>query len=163
MTIPESAINATKAVLAKCAANDPWFPQPAEATILAWAEQFVIAKIPLDDLLAAVTQVYATNGSRYRPLPGDIIKAARAIRADRAERESNEQREQRWRAHDRKAADEIRGITGFTAGRPTKNKTPRLIAAEKALQCAVGQAAREAIHEYLAAGRHRSDLVGDVA
>lgn len=95
MTIPESAINATKAVLAKCAANDPWFPNPAEATILAWAEQFVVAKIPLDDLLAAVTQVYATNGSGFKPLPADIIRAARAMRADRGQRETEEQRRAR--------------------------------------------------------------------
>lgn len=157
MTITENAINATKAVLAKCAANDPWFPHPAEATILAWADQFVIAKLPLDDLLAAVTQVYATNGGGYKPLPADIVRAARAIRADRMQRETDEQRrarEDHLDARIEKRAAEIAAIPAGVITGPTKNRTERLKAAEKSLQCAVDKrTAQEAIAEYCAAKR----------
>lgn len=155
MTITESAINATKAVLAKCAANDPWFPNPAEATILAWAEQFVTAKLPLDDLLAAVTLAYATNGSGYKPLPADIIKAARAIRADRMQRETDEQRRAREDRLD--AQIEKREIAAIPAGvitGPTQNRTERLKLAERGLQCAEDKrTAQEAIAEYFAGKR----------
>lgn len=152
MTITESAISATKAVLAKCAANDPWFPQPAEATILAWAEQFITVKLPVDDLLAAVTRVYATSAAGFKPLPADIIRAARAIRADRAERESDAERDARREAFDRKVLDRT-AIAAIAIG-PTKVKTPRLAAAETAMQCAVDRhTAQEAIREYFAAKR----------
>jgi hypothetical protein len=96
------AINSAKAVLAKCSANDPWFPQPSDALILAWAEHFQIRNYDLQDLLAAVTQVYASNKSGFKPLPGDILTAAAAIRNDRSMRESDEERERRQEEIDRR-------------------------------------------------------------
>ena len=110
--VSESAIHAAKAALAKCAANDPWFPQPAEATILAWAEQFVIPNLPLDVLLEAVTQVYAGCSSGFKPLPGDIIKAGRAIRAERGQRESDAEREARQARMDSRMVQTVAELAG---------------------------------------------------
>jgi hypothetical protein len=92
MTRPsDQAIATAKAALAKCAANDPWFPHPNEATILAWAEHIARHNLELDDILDGVTAAYAANGPGFRPLPADIIGAARSIRRERAERENAEQ------------------------------------------------------------------------
>jgi hypothetical protein len=85
--INTQAIAAAKAVLAKCAANDPWFPQPSEATILAWAEQIALTNLELADLLAGVTAAYRERGSGFRPLARDIIAAANAVREDRFQRQ----------------------------------------------------------------------------
>ncbi|MDB2211757.1 MULTISPECIES: hypothetical protein [Mycobacteroides] len=82
-------------VLAKCAAYDPYLTAPTKETCLAWAEQFELYGLGLDDLTKAVTKVYSDNGSGYRPLPKDITDAARAIRKERTERESSAQREAR--------------------------------------------------------------------
>ncbi|MFA4084815.1 hypothetical protein ONA92_24250 [Mycobacteroides salmoniphilum] len=82
-------------VLTKCAAYDPYLTAPTKETCLAWAEQFELYGLDLDDLINAVTKVYSDHGSGYRPLPKDITDAARAIRRERCERESSEQREAR--------------------------------------------------------------------
>lgn len=71
--------------LAKCAANDPWFPQPNRATVLAWAEQIAIYRLAEADVLAGVTIAYRDHGAGFRPLPRDIVQAAVAIRRDRPE------------------------------------------------------------------------------
>ncbi|SHT90403.1 gp79 protein [Mycobacteroides abscessus subsp. massiliense] len=82
-------------VLTKCAAYDPYLTAPTKETCLAWAEQFELYGLDLDDLTKAVTKVYSEHGSGYRPLPKDITDAARAIRKERTERESSTQREAR--------------------------------------------------------------------
>lgn len=82
-------------VYAKCAAYDPYLAEPSAETCLAWAEQFQLYKLELDDLLAGVTIIYRDHGSGYRPLPKDITDAARAIRRDRAERETTAERHAR--------------------------------------------------------------------
>lgn len=69
--------------LAKCAAYDPWFPQPNRATVDAWAEQIGRYRLELADVLDGVTKMYADNGSGFRPLPKDLTDAARAVRRDR--------------------------------------------------------------------------------
>jgi hypothetical protein len=69
--------------LAKCAAYDPWFPQPNRATVEAWAEQIELYELHEADVLNGVTKMYADNGSGFRPLPKDLVDAARAIRRDR--------------------------------------------------------------------------------
>ena len=86
--------------LAKCAAYDPWFPQPNRATVEAWAEQIERYKLGLSDVLAGVAKMYGDNGSGFRPLPKDLTDAARAVRRDRAERESTAEREDRQRRQD---------------------------------------------------------------
>lgn len=82
-------------VYAKCAAYDPYLAEPSEETCRAWAEQFALYSLGLNDLLAGVTRVYSDHGSGYRPLPKDITDAARAIRRDRSERETDAERRHR--------------------------------------------------------------------
>lgn len=90
------------AVLAKCASKDPFFPKPSPALALGWGEEFQSWNLTADDLLAGVTRAYRDHGNGFRPLPKDIVDAARAIRRDRAERESTEEREAREDAIDAK-------------------------------------------------------------
>lgn len=100
--------------LAKCAAYDPWFPQPNRATVAAWAEQIAHWNLELPDVLAGVAKMYADNGSGFRPLPKDLSDAARAIRRDRCERETAAEREAR---EDRRDAElERRNLAALTRG-----------------------------------------------
>lgn len=81
--------------LAKCAAYDPWFPQPNRATVEAWAEQIAEYQLDEPDVLEGVKLAYRDNGSGFRPLPRDIVQAARQWRRERTERESTGEREGR--------------------------------------------------------------------
>lgn len=81
--------------LAKCAAYDPWFPQPNRATMAAWAEQIAEYQLNEADVLEGVRIAYRDNGSGFRPLPRDIVQAARQIRRDRTERETDAERRAR--------------------------------------------------------------------
>jgi hypothetical protein len=81
--------------LAKCAAYDPWFPQPNRATVESWAEQIERYQLQRPDVLAGVAKMYSENGSGFRPLPKDLTDAARAIRSDRIQRESTAERQAR--------------------------------------------------------------------
>lgn len=74
------------AVLAKCASKDPFFPKPSPVLAQGWGEEFGKWNLTVDDLLAGVTKAYSDNGNGFRPLPKDIVDAARAIRRDRDER-----------------------------------------------------------------------------
>lgn len=65
-------------VLAKCAANDPWFPHGGESTILAWAEVFSESGLSREDLLAGVAHAYRIAEDGFRPLPAAIVRHARA-------------------------------------------------------------------------------------
>lgn len=72
-------------VLAKIAAYDPYLTEATEEQGRAWGEQ--LARWELNDkqiLMDAVAEVYAANGSGYRPLPKDICDAARKLRSERA-------------------------------------------------------------------------------
>lgn len=84
--VSEKALTAARLVLAKCSAIDPWFPQPSESTMLGWAEQFGIVNLDTQELVDAVTSVYANATSGFKPLPADVINAARAVRQDRMAR-----------------------------------------------------------------------------
>ncbi len=86
--------------LAKCAAYDPWFPKASQAIVDSWAEQIAVHQLDVRDVLAGVTKMYSEHGSGFRPLPKDLIDAARAIRRERCERESTEERQAREDAHD---------------------------------------------------------------
>lgn len=88
MTQPTDPQAIAAKALAKCAAYDPWFPQPNRATVAAWSEQIQRYDLDLPDVLAGVSKMYADNGNGFRPLPKDLTDAARAIRADRCQRES---------------------------------------------------------------------------
>lgn len=87
-------------VYAKCAAYDPYLAEPSAETCMAWAEQFALYRLGVDDLLAGVTRIYAEHGSGYRPLPKDITDAARTIRRDRSERETDTERRAREDSRD---------------------------------------------------------------
>jgi hypothetical protein len=63
--------------------------------------------------MAGVTKMYADNGSGFRPLPKDLVDAARAIRRERAERESTEEREAREDRRD--AALDARALAAITS------------------------------------------------
>ena len=78
--------------LALCAAHDPWFPQPNRATVEAWAGQIAQYHLDEPDVLEGVRLAYRDNGSGFRPLPKDIVQAARQFRAERAQRESAAER-----------------------------------------------------------------------
>jgi hypothetical protein len=116
-TPSQQAIQAAQAVLAKCNANDPWFPKPSQATVLAWAEHFMLKNYPLEDLLAAVTLLYQTKASGFRPLPGDILGAAAGIRNDRLMREADEEREARENERDKalERSDDVVALVGSSA------------------------------------------------
>jgi hypothetical protein len=103
--------------LAKCAAYDPWFPKASLATVEAWAEAISEYRLDTDDVLEGVKVAYRENGSGFKPLPRDIVQAARNIRRDRAERESIEERHRRESAIDAKADGRIRHIADFAASR----------------------------------------------
>jgi hypothetical protein len=103
------------AVLAKCATKDPFFPKPSPALALGWGEEFECWNLTVEDLLAGVTKAYRDNGNGFRPLPKDIVDAARAIRRDRSDREDNEARALREERNDRKALDNIIRRTGQRA------------------------------------------------
>ncbi len=129
MNISDDAQLVARKVLAKCAATDPWFPRAADVTVLAWAEQFAIAKIPVEDLLAGVTASYAAHGSGFKPLPADIIKAAREIRRDRLQRTDPAERGHIEAIGDRKAvADVVNDLATAKAipadDRPIWRRTP---------------------------------------
>lgn len=103
--------------LAKCAAYDPWFPKASQAIVDSWAEQIKIYKLELPDVLAGVTKMYSENGSGFRPLPKDLVDAARSIRRDRTERESDEDRWAREATLDARALDAITSRTGTSVGK----------------------------------------------
>jgi hypothetical protein len=92
------------AVYQRCNQYDPYLPNLTPELARAWGGLFEKHGLDENDLLAAAVEaVYDEHGTGYRPMPADIIKAARAIRADRAQRESEHQLDQRQRAHDSKA------------------------------------------------------------
>lgn len=104
------------AVLAKCSSKDPFFPKPSAALAMGWGEEFECWNLSADDLLAGVTRAYRDNGNGFRPLPKDIVDAARAIRRDRCEREDDETRRAREAAIDEKAAGRRNAIAQFVNG-----------------------------------------------
>jgi hypothetical protein len=136
---------------------DDRIAQVDTARIAAWAEQVQRHNLIRADLLDGLQAFYDSPSDRAIQI-GDLIHHARHAKRTRLDKEADEVREQRQEAHDVKAADEIHGIAaGFVAG-PVKNKTPRLIAAEAALQCAVDKStAQAAIAEFFAAKREAAN------
>jgi GrpB-like predicted nucleotidyltransferase (UPF0157 family) len=158
---PQSITGATE-VLELASLLDHRVPTPDKARVLAWARQ-IDRHIALerDDMLDAVQSFYDRPSGNPVSV-GDVIETARRIKRDRLEREADDAREHRQHELDVKAADEI--SAGVIFG-PVKNKTPRLVKAENALQCAVDKReAQAAIREYFAAKTEaRQRKQGDVA
>ncbi|MGW4720890.1 hypothetical protein [Nocardia sp. NPDC004260] len=80
-------------VLAKCAANDPWFPAGGESTVLAWAEVFSESGLAREDLLAGVARAYRLAEEGFRPLPASIVRHARAAYFEQLKSLPEERRE----------------------------------------------------------------------
>ncbi|KIA63032.1 hypothetical protein [Nocardia vulneris] len=80
-------------VLAKCAANDPWFPHGGESTVLAWAEVFGESGLSREDLLSGVARAYRMAEEGFRPLPASIVRHARAAYFEQLKALTDEQRE----------------------------------------------------------------------
>lgn len=112
--------------LAKCAAYDPWFPKASQATVDAWAEAISEYGLALQDVLAGVKLAYRENGSGFKPLPKDIVQAARAARKDRRER--NPDRTDYETLCNSKAMDD-RDVLRLISSR-TGQKTPGLTPSE---------------------------------
>lgn len=91
---PEYAMIAA-AVYQACNHFDPYLPPLSDDLAEAWGRLFAKHKLGTPDLLRAVDAVYDEHGSGYRPLPKDIIDAARKIRGERTQRESRAERQAR--------------------------------------------------------------------
>lgn len=155
LTYPQIAA----AVYQCCTTYDQYLPALSEDVARSWAKVFATHRVGVKDLLDGVDRVYVDKGGGYRPLPADIAYAARAIRRDRAERESQAELEARQAELDaiKPAPEIVERIVGEFVSGPVKHKTPRLIAAENALQCTVDKAtAQAAIREFFAAKREAS-------
>lgn len=97
------------AVLAKCAAHDPWWPrqdddEQATATAIAWATTFAAYGLQRHDLLAGVDVIFRTRGAGHRILAPDIANEARVIRQRRTDQETPDARAARETAIDTKLA-----------------------------------------------------------
>ena len=88
----ERAVKLAKQVLAKCMAYDPHFPNPSQATLMAWAEHISLRNPDPELLLEAVTRFYDSNTDGFKPLPATITTIARDLRRDSSGRETAEQR-----------------------------------------------------------------------
>lgn len=105
--------------LSLCAGHDPWFPQPNRATVEAWAGQIAMYQLAVDDVLDGVRLAYRDNGSGFRPLPRDIVQAARQIRSERTQRESAADREAREDRQDAALEANRRRLNQLISGGPT--------------------------------------------
>jgi hypothetical protein len=121
------------AVYQRCNHFDPYLPPLSTDLARAWGTLFEKHRLHEADLLNAVDVVYDEHGTPYRPLPHDIVAAARAIRRERAEREDDAQRRAREDAQD--AALEARNkarlgqiadtiATARSIDRPRQNVSP---------------------------------------
>lgn len=151
-------INATQAdletaaeALKLAAILDDRAPAADKARIAAWAEKLHAHHLQRGDVLDGLQAFYDSPSERAVQI-GDLIQHARTVRRDRNEREADAEREARAAHADVKAADEIRGMASGAVFGPTTNRTPRLEAAERALQCCHGkQESMAAIREFFAA------------
>lgn len=87
-------IETSALVLAKCASHDPWFPNPGEALVKAWADIFAKSHLSREDLLAGVSRAYGLEDEGFRPLPASIVKHARAGYFEALDALDDEQRDQ---------------------------------------------------------------------
>lgn len=108
------------AVLAKCASKDPFFPKPSPALAKGWGEEFACWNLTVDQLLAGVKRAYRDNGDGFRPLPKDIVDAARTVRREEDEKTGPTPEYEQLcnsKAGDAAALQRIVQRTGTTVGR----------------------------------------------
>lgn len=145
-------LRAVAKVFQLAAILDDRVAQPDKARIAAWAEQVERHGLTQPDLLDGLQAFYDGPSERAIQI-GDLIHHARIVRRDRTEREEADLLTQRRTGHDAKvAADDMQGLAAGVPLGPVANRTPRLIAAEAALQCVADRAsAMAALREFAAA------------
>jgi hypothetical protein len=74
------------AVYQACNAFDPYLPKLSMEMANAWGRTFKKFQLTLEELVAGVDRVYEEHGSGYRPLPKDIVDAARTVRREKDEK-----------------------------------------------------------------------------
>jgi hypothetical protein len=82
MTHPNPEASARK-VLAKITSYDQWFAKPGVSIVAAWAKQIAATNLTDDELLDGVDEVYRVKEGGFRPLPADVLNAARRLRKER--------------------------------------------------------------------------------
>lgn len=146
-------IRAVAKVFQLAAILDDRVAQPDKARIAAWAAQVQRHRFAESDLLDGLQAFY--DGASERAIQvGDLIHHARHAKGNRIDKEGDEHREARQEQLATKVDDDdAQVVTGIAFG-PVINRTPRLIAAEAALQCTTTKAeAMAAIREFNAAKR----------
>jgi hypothetical protein len=153
----EEELRTAAEALKLAAILDDRAPAADKPRVIAWAEKLHDHQLVRCDVLDGLQAFYDSPSERAIQI-GDLVHHARQVRRDRNEREEQAELDARREFVDTKAADEVHGIAaGFVAG-PVKNKTPRLIAAEAALQCAVDKrSAQDDIAEFFAAKREAAN------
>lgn len=147
---PETLRAAAKVFQLACILDDR-VAQPDKLRIAAWAEQIERHKLTQPDLLDGLQAFYDGPSERAIQI-GDLIHHSKIIRRARLDKEADEDRERRQDARESMAAEDVQVLAAGIAFGPTVHTTPRLRAAEDALQCVTEKAdARAAIAEYLAA------------
>jgi hypothetical protein len=147
----EEDLRAAAEALKLAAILDDRAPAADKARIAAWAEKFHGHRLERRDILDGLQAFYDSPSERAIQI-GDLIHHAKQVRRDRNQREEAADLEQRREHHDNKAAaEEAEAIAAAFVSGPVE-KTPRLIAAEDALQCSTDKrTAHAAIREYFAA------------
>jgi hypothetical protein len=146
----EAELRAIAEVLKLAAILDDRAPTADRARIIAWAEQIHRHALGRSDLLDGLQLYYDAPSERAIQI-GDLIDRGRQARRARLDKEADAQREARQDDLTAKAADEMRNLMGGAVFGETP-RTPRLIAAETALQVCTNRAeAHHAIREFFAA------------
>ncbi len=143
----EDLTNAAEA-LKLAAILDDRAPRADKARIAGWGEQIHRHHLGREDLLDGLQRFYDSPSDRAIAI-GDLIAHARACRRDRTEREDDGTRDDRRAAQD--AIADAAMLAEVPLG-PTRTPTPRLAAAERALQSVTcKREALDALREYFAA------------
>lgn len=151
----ETELAATTEALKLAAILDDRAPKADKARIVAWAEQIHRHRLTREDLLDGLQNFYDQPNDRAITI-GDLVHHARLAKRARVDREEDAERAARETRRDTIAADEVHAVAASVlAGRIAKReRTPRLAAAEAALQtCRGKQESLAAIREYFNA-RH---------
>jgi hypothetical protein len=82
VTHPNPEVSARK-VLAKITSYDQWFAKPGVSIVAAWAKQIAATNLTDEELLDGVDEVYRIKEGGFRPLPADVLNAARRLRKER--------------------------------------------------------------------------------
>lgn len=83
MNAPEDFLPVAGYALGKFSGDQLYFPNAGDATVLSWAETFAHSKLTDSELRAGVIHLALNaDSSDFRPMPADIIRAAKAARLE---------------------------------------------------------------------------------